>query len=203
MTPEEIQHRLLRYVCLSPDEARAFADALETFRFPKKSAVLEAGQLCSHFYWVQSGCLVNFYTDTNGVDHVMQIAIENWWSTDLAAFLNNGRATYRIEAVSEVTLLGLSKSNMDSLLEKHPAFERYFRIIFQNALVSHQRRILQNVTALADERYHDFNRQFPGLEQTVPLKFIAAYLGITPQFLSKLRKRALLNESHEKRRNSY
>lgn len=192
---DEVKHRLLRYVCLSDEEAKAFIDALEPFELSKKEVLLEMDTHCRYFYWVQEGYLMNFQTDDKGFDHVLQFAIANWWTADLGSFLHGTLATYRIVALSDCKLLGISKENLDDLLVKYPVFERYFRIIFQNALVNHQKRIIQNVAFQADVRYEQFNKTFPGIELIVPLKHVASYLGITPQFLSKLRKRSLFNKN--------
>jgi CRP-like cAMP-binding protein len=78
---------------------------------------------------------------------------------------------------------------MDQLLDKYPKFERYFRILFQNSLITHQDRIVQNFSDTAEDRYEQFRQKYPSLEQYVPLKYIASYLGITPEFLSKIRRR--------------
>lgn len=195
MTTEELKHRLLRYVCLSNEEAEAFLNALEPFELGKKDVLLEVNAHCRYFYWVQDGYLMNYQTDDKGGDHVLQFAIANWWTADLKSYLHGSLSTYSIVALSDCKLLGISKDNLDALLVNHPIFERYFRIIFQNALVSHQNRIIQNVALQAEIRYAEFNKQFPGLELVVPLKHVASYLGITPQFLSKLRKRSLFNTS--------
>jgi CRP-like cAMP-binding protein len=192
---DEVKYRLLRYVCLSDEEAKAFLDVLEPFDVSKKDVLVEVNAHCRYFYWVQEGYLMNFQTDDKGFDHVLQFAIANWWTADLGSYLHGTLATYRIVALTDCKLLGISKDNLDNLLDTYPAFERYFRIIFQNALVNHQKRIIQNVAFQADVRYDQFNKQFPGIELIVPLKHVASYLGITPQFLSKLRKRSLFNSN--------
>jgi CRP-like cAMP-binding protein len=92
-------------------------------------------------------------------------------------------------AESEVFLL--PRNNMDNLFEQIPKFERYFRIIFQNSLVTHQQRIMQSYSYTADDRYLAFREKYPSLEQYVPLKYIASYLGITPEFLSKVRRKLM------------
>jgi hypothetical protein len=84
---------------------------------------------------------------------------------------------------------------MDEMLERYPVFEKYFRIIFQNSLITYQNRIIQAFTHTADDRYANFQEQYPQLEQFVPLKYIASYLGITPEFLSKIRRKRTKRKS--------
>lgn len=132
---------------------------------------------------------MTFYTDKEGVDHVIQFATAGWWTGDLHSFTKQIPSIYTTKALADSEVLLLPKNSMDQLLEKHPRFERYFRIIFQNSLVTHQHRIIQSFADTAEERYLSFREKYPSLEQYVPLKYIASYLGITPEFLSKIRRK--------------
>jgi CRP-like cAMP-binding protein len=105
--------------------------------------------------------------------------------------VKNAPNNYSTKALADSDVLLLTKVGMDTLLEKNMKLERYFRIIFQNSLVTHQERILQGFSASADERYQSFLEKYPTLEQFVPLKYIASYLGITPEFLSKIRRKLM------------
>ena len=130
-----------------------------------------------------------FVTDQNGLDHVMFFCVENWWASDLSSFLTQTPATMSIQALEDSELLQLSKPGFDTLNAETPRFEHYFRILFQNAFVAQQRRVVQNLTLTAAERYEAFQTTWPLLDQRVPQKDIASYLGITPEFLSLVRRK--------------
>lgn len=151
--------------------------------------VEKAGQPSQHFVFVNMGCLMSYYTDVDGVERVMQFATASWWTGDLDSFTNAGPSNYGTRALVDSELLVITKANFDKLLEQVPVLEKYFRILFQNSLVAHQCRILQTLAATAEERYESFRQRYPSLEQFVPQKYIASYLGVTPEFLSKIRKR--------------
>jgi CRP-like cAMP-binding protein len=114
-----------------------------------------------------------------------------WWTGDLHSFTEQVPSIYSTRALADSEVLYLPKADMDRLLAEVPKFERFFRILFQNSLVTHQQRIIQNFSANAEERYENFRKKYPSLEQYVPLKYIASYLGFTPEFLSKIRRKQL------------
>jgi CRP-like cAMP-binding protein len=93
--------------------------------------------------------------------------------------------------LTDSDVLFLPHEALNQLLDRYPKFERYFRILFQNSLITHQDRLIQNLSATAEERYTKFSEKYPGLEQYVPLKYIASYLGFTPEFLSKIRRKMM------------
>jgi len=132
---------------------------------------------------------MTFYSDKDCDPHVMQFGREMWWTGDLQAFVENTPSLYSIKALVDSEVAMLEKEKFDQLCREAPAFERYFRILFQKSLVSHQKRIIRNISNTAEEKYEQFLKSHPGLELTVPQKHIASYLGITPEFLSKIRKK--------------
>ena len=98
-------------------------------------------------------------------------------------------AMLHIEAVEKSEVLQLSKNNLDKLLLEVPKFERFFRIIFQNAYIREQLRTIQNLSLTAAERYEKFIFKYPAVIQQVPQKQIASYIGVTPEFLSTIRSK--------------
>ena len=115
--------------------------------------------------------------------------VEDWWVGDLYSFLTQTPSAYFIDALEDAEVLQISKANLDRLYEQVPKFERFFRLIIQNAFIAQQKRINQNLSFSAEQRYLDFIKTYPSLEQRIPQKQIAAYLGITPVFLSMLRRK--------------
>lgn len=147
------------------------------------------GKVTTNFIYVNSGCLMTYFTDAEGSDHVIQFAMAGWWTGDLHSFTKSEPSIYSTRTLADSEVFYLPKADMETLLEKFPKLERYFRILFQNSIVSHQHRLIQNLSVTADQRYENFSKRYPSLEQYVPLKYIASYLGITPEFLSKIRRK--------------
>jgi CRP-like cAMP-binding protein len=137
------------------------------------------------------GCLMAYYTDSDGVERVLQFATTSWWTGDLHSFTKHEPSIYSTRALVDSEVLLMTVNGLNSLLERVPKFEKYFRILFQNSLVAHQQRIMQSISFTAEQRYESFRERYPTLEQFVPQKYIASYLGVTPEFLSKIRRRLM------------
>jgi CRP-like cAMP-binding protein len=180
-----------RYITLEEREASLFSSLLLPLRVKQHEQVERRGEQSRYFIHVNSGCLMSYFTDSQDVDHVLQFATAGWWTGDLHSFTRQVPSIYTTRALADSEVFLLPKASMDELLEKVPRFERYFRVIFQNSLITHQNRIIQSYSATADERYIAFREKYPSLEQYVPLKYIASYLGITPEFLSKVRRKLM------------
>jgi CRP-like cAMP-binding protein len=180
-----------KYISLLPDEQDFLLASLVPQHIRQGEFLEHAGDPAKYLTYVNSGCLMTYFTDANGHDHVLQFATTGWWTGDLTCYVKNIPNIYSTKALADSDVLLLPKVGMDTLLEKFPKFERYFRIIFQNSLITHQERILQGFSATADERYQHFLDKYPTLEQYVPQKYIASYLGITPEFLSKIRRKLM------------
>ena len=116
-------------------------------------------------------------------------AVQDWWITDIQGFVTGKPAIVNIEAIEDSVVLELQKDDLDKLYVKVPKFERVFRILMQNSYIREQLRTTQNLTLTAEERYVNFVAKYPHVYQRVPLKQIASYLGITPEFLSVIRKK--------------
>jgi len=178
-------------VALTEEESAYFISLLLPLHLRQHDKVEKPEEVTRYFVHVVSGCLMSSFTDKEGVDHVMQFAQAGWWTGDLNSYVHQIPATYATRALSDSELLVLPKPSMDQLLEKHPKFEKYFRILFQNSLIAHQNRLVQNLSFTAEERYVAFQQKFAPLEQFVPQKYIASYLGMTPEFLSKIRRKLM------------
>ena len=177
-----------KHLSLTPEESHYFGSLLTPISTSKKTVLLEAGQPCRNFYFVNRGVLRAFYTHSNGKEATLMFAVADWWITDMHSFANQRPAMVTIESLGPASLVQLSKEKMDQLLIQFPSFERFFRIIFQKAYIREQLRVIENLSQSAEERYKSFIRTYPYIEQLVPQKQIASYLGITPEFLSKMKK---------------
>ncbi|HEY8513118.1 MAG TPA: Crp/Fnr family transcriptional regulator [Cyclobacteriaceae bacterium] len=189
MNFESIIKNVCRIIDLSDDEIAWFIRLLDKREFGKKEYVLRANDICRHQTYVVSGCLKISQVDANGTENIVKFAVEDWWVYDLKSFMEQSPATYSIQVIEPAHTFQLSKSNFDLLHESIPKFEKFSRVMFQNSYIQLQNRVTQNLSATAEEKYQHFQEKYPGLELRISQKEIAAYLGITPVFLSMLRKK--------------
>lgn len=169
------------------DEA-IILSAFESVSIKKKKDLLVAGQPCHYLYFITQGCLRSFYIDTKGVEHIYQIRMDNNWISDLESFFSQRPSKYNIETLEDSTLLSISHERMEQLLIEIPRLERYFRILFQKAYINALNRLKSTMWETAMDRYNDMLKEHPEVFQRVPLVYIASYLGITPESLSRIRK---------------
>ncbi|MGC3946470.1 MAG: Crp/Fnr family transcriptional regulator [Chryseolinea sp.] len=189
---ETIIQNVSRHIDLNNDEIKWFTSILDHRTFKRKEFVLRANDICRHQTYVVKGCLKITFVDNDGTENVAKFAIEDWWAFDLQSFMTLTPALYSIQAIEDAETLQVSRSNYDLLHDSIPKFEKFSRIMFQNSYIQLQSRMTQNLTATAEEKYAHFTEKYPGLELRIPQKEIAAYLGITPEFLSMLRKKRSL-----------
>lgn len=177
------------HVSLDSGEAAYVQSVLQQMKVKKNAQVLLSGAQCKNIYFVDEGCLRIYYTDQLGNEHNISFCPENWWAVDMSSFSRRIPAFYSISALVDSTLFYLSYQELEKLYELVPKFERFFRILTQNGFDLYQQRITSGLSQSAEERYLQFQKQYPKLEQRIAQKHIASYLGITPVFLSRLRKR--------------
>jgi CRP-like cAMP-binding protein len=181
---------ITKHISLDEGEVKHFTSLLTTKELRKKDFLLREGQPCLAINYVQSGALRAFYRDREDNESIIMFAINDWWVTDMHSFALEKPAMLNIDALEDSSVFQLQKADLEQLYLKVPKFERFFRIIMQNAYIREQLRIIQNLSMSAEERYNNFLKKYPQFAQRVPLKQIASYLGITPEFLSVLRKKA-------------
>lgn len=177
-----------RFIQLSPEEIKIFTSCFKPRSFRKRQYVVQAGDVARYESFVIKGCLRGYYVDQAGVEHIVQFAIEDWWTSDLKSFLTGEPAVFNIEALEDCELLQIDLQTLEDLYLRVPKLERFFRILFQKSMLAMQDRILSSISKTAQEKYLDFVKRYPSVEQRVPQYMIASYLGITPEFLSKIRK---------------
>jgi CRP-like cAMP-binding protein len=182
-----ILKNISRFITLTTEEERYFISLLKIKKLKKKQYLLQEGNINRYQYFVNKGCLRTYTIDERGLEHIIQFAIEDWWTGDMYSFLTQTPARYTIEALEDSEVVCLDKASMEELYLKVPKFEKFFRQLLQNAFISLQERIISNLSKPADERYCTFIEKYPKMEQRLPLKQIASYLGITPESLSRIR----------------
>ncbi|MES2479926.1 MAG: Crp/Fnr family transcriptional regulator [Bacteroidota bacterium] len=181
-----IQHTQ-KFIQLNEKEQNYFVSLLQEKAMHRKDFLLHENDICEQSAFVLSGCLRAYSVDENGVEHILQFAPQNWWITDMFSMLSGKPAHLNIDAIEDSEILILSKSNQELLYEKVPKFERYFRILIQNSTVASRQRVLDNLELSAKERFAKFCRTYPSLINSLPQKQIAAYIGVTPEFMSKMK----------------
>ncbi len=178
------------YVHLDEKDIEFFESILISRLFKRGEMIVKSGEAARYLVFVNDGYLMTYFTDKDGVDHVLHFAATGWWCGDVYSLSSNQTTIYATKGLTDGEVLLLPRSAQDQLFEKHPVFDKYFRIFFQNSIIRQQLRFVENYTDTAEERYESFKIRYPNMEQYVPQKHIASYLGITPEFLSKIRKRA-------------
>jgi CRP-like cAMP-binding protein len=183
-----ILSNVAKHISLTQEEANYFTSLLQFKNLAKKDYLLKEGQVCKTISYVHSGALRAFYCGKDSKEATIMFAVADWWITDMYCFINRQPAMMYIEAIEGSSVLQLTKEDMDALFIQVPAFEKFFRILMQNAYIREQLRVLQNLSMPAEERYNNFLHKYPQVAQQVTQKQIASYLGITPEFLSVIRK---------------
>jgi CRP-like cAMP-binding protein len=178
-----------KHITLPEEEESFFVSLLQQKDLRKRSVVLKAGEVCRDSIFVIDGAMKAFTLDSAKNQHVINFALRDWWIADMYSLISQKPAVLTIEALADSSILMLSKANQERLYTKVPKFERFFRILTENALVANQQRVINNLTLTAEERYVDFTRKYPFVLECAPLHNIASYLGITPEFLSKIRRK--------------
>lgn len=185
----EIIKNIQKSLTLTVEEQQFFTSLLRQKSIRKKDYLLRIGEICRHDSFIVKGCFKVCYNDEKGVERIIKFTPENWWVVDLDSFLHSKPGFYYIQALEDSEVLQLHKSDYDHLHVKIPAFQQYSNERWQQGFIALQQRVLQSQSMTADERFEQFCQKYPGLEQRIPQKLIAAYLGITPEFLSMLRKK--------------
>lgn len=157
--------------------------------YRKRQYVLQEGDVCKHFNFVVRGCLRMYKLDEKGNTHIIQFAAENWWLTNIGSFHQRNPSELNIDALEDTMVLQISYQNLISLYIQAAKFDRIFRVLIENAYVALQNRLLQNISSTAEEKYNSFMDVYPHLANRLPQTQIASFLGITPEFLSRLRNR--------------
>ena len=174
---------------LNEEERSIVETVFKERKIKRRQYILRAGDISKLNTFVVEGCFKMYLVDEKGKEHNLQFAIENWWIGDIGSFHTEQPSKLYIEAIENLVILQINKEDQLKLFVEYPKFNRIFRVITENALVSIQRRVLQNIGSTAEERYLDFMERYPHFFNRISNVQIASYLGVTPEFLSTIRKR--------------
>lgn len=191
---EALHLNISRHISNSKPEISQFCDLFTTRQIKKKEFLLQEGEVCKFEAFVTKGLFKLYHLDAKGVEQVLYFAMEDWWVTDIDSFTNQQPSQMFIEALEDSEVLLISKKDKDYAYDHFPFVEQLFRIMTQKTHVALQRRMIDNLSKTADERYRDFIEKYPEMTQRLTNLQIAAYLGISHEFLSKIRKKIFTKE---------
>lgn len=189
MNTEPIIEYFSKLLPLDSNEIEAVKTSFTERRIKRRQFILQEGDICKLNTFIVEGCFRMFFVDEKGKEHNIQFAIENWWIGDIGSFHSGEPSKLYIQAMENSVVLQIRKKDQLDLFVNYPKFNQIFRVFTENALVAYQRRVLQNISSTAEERYLDFVKRYPYFFNRISNVQIASFLGVTPEFLSTIRKK--------------
>lgn len=186
---ENIIKNVTKWITLTEEEKSSFTNLLEIRSIPNKTVMLREGEVCQFEGYIRKGCVRIYYVDEKGLEVILSFAAEDWWVSDIASFHEKKPSNFFIEALEDTEMFILTPKTKEELLSAIPKFERVFRMLVQRNLSTVQNRLVNTISKSATERYLDFIKLYPSVPLRVPQYYIASYLGISPEFISTIRKR--------------
>lgn len=184
---ELLLDNIAQHVTLTPDEQKTVLNAFTSASFKAKSVAIQPGDEAHFTYFVLKGVLRSYTIDDNGTAHILSFATPGWWVADMYSYLTGKPAILYVDVIEECDVLVLQKKEREQLFEKVPKIERFFRILTENNLISNQQRILDKMALSAEERYEKFLKKHASIVNCLPQKYIASFIGVTPEFFSKMK----------------
>lgn len=186
-----LQTHLHQFAGIDAQTGEKIASYFECVQAGKKDVLQAAGSKCDKLFFVTKGCLHSYFIDDHGTEKTIQFALENWWITDFLAFHRQSTTNYCTQAVETSEVLMISYERREELLAHHPEMERYFRRVYEIGYGAAVRRVELMFNYSKEEIFYQFREQYPEFVNRVPQYLIASFLGLTPEYLSKLRSRML------------
>ncbi|RYY88422.1 MAG: Crp/Fnr family transcriptional regulator [Chitinophagaceae bacterium] len=179
-----------KYLTLTPEEMSRIEPFFQYRKYRKHQYIIQEGDVSRYETFILKGCIRTYEVDEKGQEHIIQIGVEDWWIGDLYSFWTGNPTKLNVDCVEDCEVLQVTAANHERLCEEVPKLERHFRKLLQSAYVASLQRIYSSMSRPAAERYQEFLEKYPHIEQRVPNHYIASYLGITPQSLSRLRSQS-------------
>ncbi len=176
-----------KYIDLTEKEIDFLRSNTSYKKYLKGEYIVQQGTICKHTNFIISGCTINFYIDQKGQEHIVTFAIENWWSADISSFITQAPSDFNVKCQEDTEVIQFTYQNQDKIFQHIPKMETLFRKLLEKALVASQKRIVNNFSLSAKDQYLYFKTQYSNIEQRVPQYMVASYLGITKEFLSKIK----------------
>ena len=184
-----LESYLIEKANLTQDEIVHVTALFSTVEFKKKSKILELGNVCRHLLFIEKGLAKAYFIDRNGEEVILNFASEQWWITDIHSFEENKSSRLHIETLESTLCRSITLEDQYLLFERIPKLERFFRMLLQKHVGVLQERLFEHIAATAEDRYDNFFERYPTLHNRIPQNQIAAYIGVSPEFLSRIRKR--------------
>ena len=194
MKIEPLLNYINRYVTLTKDEADFLQSKVIYRKYLKGQYIVQQGDICKYECFVISGCTKTFYLDDSGQEHILMFSIEDWWTSDMGSFITQTPADFNVQCLENKELIMFHYDDIEDLYREIPKLERFFRSIIERAFVASQKRLVRNFSLTAKDRYLYFRNQYPKIEQRIPQYMIASYLGITKEFLSKIKSQLIIEQ---------
>ena len=192
MNIKPLLNNIEKYVTLTNTEVDFLTSRLSSRKYLKGQYILQQGDISKTECFIISGCTKMFYLDDKGQEHIIMFSIEDWWTSDLGSFISQTPSDFNVQCLEKTEIIQFSYDNIEEIFFEIPKLERFFRKIIEKAFVASQKRIIRNFSLTAKERYVIFSNNYPKMEQRIPQYMIASYLGITKEFLSKIKKQLIL-----------
>ncbi|WP_207533371.1 Crp/Fnr family transcriptional regulator [Desertivirga arenae] len=178
-----------RFVDINEEEASVFNTAFKKIFIKKRQFIVQPDFPVPNRYYVLQGAFRAYVVTEEGHDHTVSFAIDDWWITDYNAYLYQQKATMFVVALEDSMVLALDFTKEQELKIQNPKFETFFCRIAERGLAYQQRRVISNLTMTAEERYQDFLNRYPLFVQRVPQYALASFLGMSTEYLSRLRNK--------------
>jgi len=192
---ETIKKHVARHISLTNEEQEYFLSLLRIIKVRRKQFIVQPEFICKYKSYVCNGAMRAYLLDKNANEHTIALAIEDWWIADYNSYIFQQPATLFVEALEHTTLIQLDYNAEQLLKETIPKFEKFFRIVTERAFAFLQRRMLSMLSLTAEERYDDFMNIYPQIAQRIPQYTLASYLGMSTEYLSKLRNNRVQKKS--------
>ncbi len=188
---EIFKQHLQKFIFVTDPDFETILSYFKSIQVSKKGYLQQSGQTCKNHYFVISGCLRKYFINDKGTEMTTEFAIETWWLTDNKAYENQSESLFSIQAVEKSEILVIDFHSQEKLLTEFPIMERYFRFVYQRAYAAAQMRLKFLYDYSKEDRFYHFNQAHPGFIQRIPQYLVASFLGLTPEYLSEIRRKSI------------
>lgn len=183
-----ILNNINRYVSLTSEEENKLTSIIKTSKVKKKQFIIQPGFVCQSRTYIVEGAFRVYYLDDDGKEHTVSIGIEDWFVTDFYSYINQTPALNFAEALEDSTIYQMRYEDIEPLCKEIHSLSEYFRLTTEKAFAFSRRRVISNISKTAEERYEEYVEKYPHIVNRVPQYILASYLGMSAEFLSKIRK---------------
>lgn len=180
-------NNITKQIELTPEEEALIKSKFKSVKLKSKEVIVDFGEVCTRTFFVFEGCLRSYFRDSNGAEHTISFAPKDWWMAEMGSYISGEPATLSVEAIEKSEILYIEKNDYEELFKSIPKLETVFRKLLERSVVAYQKRLIDNLSKTAEERFINFSKKFPQLVNTIPQKHIASFIGVTPEFFSKMK----------------